>query len=327
MKRFFKIIIVFLFVFSFETVSASGQIGTFDTSKTLRAVLIGSTYQSIDYDSVSANNQFIKFDLTSSNILYSATEYQFYMNSSYTFNNEYLIISGFTYGAFRDESVFSNAVLKYSGHISLCEINVQGFNVQSESAYLGQTNVFWTPFLYKCYMDDVSITNNTYFQFVMFYNNYGGSTAGLNYVSFYNRFFATNNPNNDKDVKSAVSDIQTTINSDNVEESTNSATDFFNNFDSGDTGSLMNLVSLPLKFISNLNNSCTPIVLNTGYLGTINLPCMSTYLYNNSDFAGLFNIISLVLNGLIMYGCIKSIINCVSKLKNPDNDEVEVMDL
>lgn len=327
MKRFFKLIIVFLFVFNFENVSASGQIATFDTSKTLRAVLIGDTYQSINFDSVSTNNQFINFDLSSANILFSSAEFQFYMNNSYTFQNEYLIISGYTYSSLQSENVFSNAILKYPGHTSLCELNVQGFNVQSESEYLGHSNVFWTPFLYKCYMDDVTITSNTYFQFVIFYNNYGDSSAGVKNISFYNRFFATNNPNNDSDVKSAVSDIQTTINSDDVEESSSSATEFFNNFDSGDTGSLMNLVSLPLKFISNLNNACTPISLNTGYLGTINLPCLSSYLYNNSDFAGLFNIISLVLNGVIMYGCIKSIINCVSKLKNPDNDEVEVMDL
>ena len=326
MKRFFKIIIVFLFVLNFDNVSASGEFAQFDTSKTLRAVLIGDTYQIINFDSVSANNQFIKFDLSGANITFSSTEFQFYMNSSYTFKNEYLIISGFTYGRFLSESIFSNAILKYPGHTSLCEINVQGFDTQSESDYLGTGSVLYTPFIYKCFMDNVTITNNTYFQFVMFYNNFGGSSSAK-HISFYNRFFATNNPNNDNDVKSAVSDIQSTINSSDVEESTSSATDFFNNFDSGDTGSLMNLVSLPLKFISNLNNSCTPIVLNTGYLGTINLPCMSTYLYNNSDFAGLFNIISLVLNGLIMYGCIKSIINCVSKLKNPDNDDVEVMDL
>ena len=326
MKRFFKIIIVFLFVFNFENVFASGEFAQFDTSKTLRTVLIGDTYQIIDYDSVSANNQFIKFDLSSAKITFSSLEFQFYMNSSYTFNNEYLIISGFSYGRFLSENVFSNAILKYSGHTSLCEINVQGFNTQSESSYLGSGSVSYTPFMFKCYMDDVSITNNTYFQFVMFFNNFGGS-GSAKYISFYNRFFSTNNPNNDNDVKSAVSDIQTSINSDNVEESTSSASDFFNNFDSGDTGSLMNLVSLPLKFLGNLSNSCTPIVLNTGYLGTINLPCMSTYLYSNSDFAGLFNIISLVLNGVVMYGCIKSIINCVSKLKNPDDDEVEVMDL
>ena len=326
MKRFFKIIIVFLFVFNFENVFASGEVGQFDISKSLSMVLIGNSWETLNYSSISTNNEFVGFDLSNANILYYSTELRFYINSNYNFNNEYLLISGYFYSTTSSESVVSNAVLNYMGNTSFCDTNVDGFNTQSENNYLGTNGVFFTPFLYKCYIDNADINVNTEFKFVMFFNNHTVGD-GIKRIHFYNHFFATANPNNDNDVKSAVSDIQSTINSSDVEESTSSATDFFNNFDSGDTGSLMNLVSLPLKFISNLNNSCTPIVLNTGYLGTINLPCMSTYLYNNSDFAGLFNIISLVLNGLIMYGCIKSIINCVSKLKNPDNDDVEVMDL
>ena len=322
MKRFFKIIIVFLFVFNIENVSAA-EIGQFNTEKRLHYVLVGdSSYIDKNYTSITSTNDFIKFNLNS-DLLYSVAVLQFYINNNYNFNNEYLIISGYYYNAFGLESSLSNGVLKIesSDFSTFCENNTNGVLLNSDA------NVYWTPFSFRCYMGDTQITTNSYFKFYIFFNNATRTEARSNNLYLFNHLYSSLNPNNDNEVKSAVSDIQSTINSDNVEESNSSATDYFNNFDSGDTGSLMNLVSLPLKFLGNLNNSCTPIILNTGYLGTINLPCLSSYLYNYSDFAGLFNIISLVLNGLIMYGCIKSIINCVSKLKNPDNDEVEVMDL
>lgn len=121
--------------------------------------------------------------------------------------------------------------------------------------------------------------------------------------------------------------INDTINNSDTTEANRDANSFFDNFDSGDTGSLMNLVKLPLKFLNKLNNSCAPVQINTGYLGKWTLPCLSSYLYNVSSFAPIFNIISLVLNGAIMYGCIKSIIIAVHKLKDPNDDEIEVLDL
>lgn len=121
----------------------------------------------------------------------------------------------------------------------------------------------------------------------------------------------TNDSLNNSDTSGAQSDVDS----------------FFNGFDEGDTGSLMNLVKLPLKFLNLLNNSCQAIELDTGVIGKYRLECLSTTLYNQSGFSGLFNIIKLILNGVVMYGCIRKIISVVQKLKNPDDDEIEVMDL
>lgn len=129
------------------------------------------------------------------------------------------------------------------------------------------------------------------------------------------------------EVKEETKKTNDTLNDSDTSGAQSDADSFFNNFDDGDTGSLMNLVKLPLKFLNSLNNSCKPITLDTGYIGTIKLDCLSTTLYNQSGFANWFNIISLVLNGVIMYGCIRKIISVVQKLKNPDDDEIEVMDL
>lgn len=89
----------------------------------------------------------------------------------------------------------------------------------------------------------------------------------------------------------------------------------------------MNIVKLPLKFLDSLNSQCSPITINTGYLGNITIPCLSSSLYSVDGLKQIITIASLVLNATICYGCIKSIVSCVEKLKNPNDDEIEVIDL
>lgn len=129
------------------------------------------------------------------------------------------------------------------------------------------------------------------------------------------------------EVKQEIKSTNDTLNNADTSGAQNDVDSFFNGFDEGDTGSLMNLVKLPLKFLNSLNNSCQAIELDTGFIGKFRLECLSSTLYNQSGFSGLFNIIKLILNGAIMYGCIRKIISVVQKLKNPDDDEIEVMDL
>lgn len=125
----------------------------------------------------------------------------------------------------------------------------------------------------------------------------------------------------------SINNINDSIKNDDVSGATDSSSSFFNNFDEGDTGSLMNLVKLPLKFLNSLNNTCSPITFNTGYLGNFTIPCLSTTLYNQEGINPIVNIVSLIINGLIMYGCINTIIKLVHKLKDPNNDEIEVLEL
>lgn len=129
------------------------------------------------------------------------------------------------------------------------------------------------------------------------------------------------------EVKEETKKTNDTLNNSDTSGAQSDADSFFNGFSEGDTGSLMNLVKLPLKFLNSLNNSCQAIEVDTGFIGKYRLECLSSTLYNQSGFSGLFNIIKLILNGVVMYGCIRKIISVVQKLKNPDDDEIEVMDL
>lgn len=130
-----------------------------------------------------------------------------------------------------------------------------------------------------------------------------------------------------KEQINAINNINDNIKNDDVSGATDSSSSFFNNFNAGDTGSLMNLVKLPLKFLNSLNTTCSPITFNTGYLGNITIPCLSSSLYNQDGLKPIINIVSLIINGLIMYGCINTIIKLVQKLKDPNNDDIEVMEL
>lgn len=117
-----------------------------------------------------------------------------------------------------------------------------------------------------------------------------------------------------------------TLNDDNVDESTNKATDFFNNFDTGHSGTLTDIISLPLDFLDKLNNTCSPIVLPVPFMGDITLPCLQSYL---SSFLpeSFLNLIKLIVNGFLTYKIVTSLIDFINSLKDPNNFDLEVMDL
>lgn len=127
-------------------------------------------------------------------------------------------------------------------------------------------------------------------------------------------------------VKDNTKDINDSINNSDTNGSQSQANDFFNNFDSGQTGTLMDLVSLPLDFLNSLNNACTPINITIPFFNqSFQLPCLRSSL--TSAFGGIVSIIVLVINAILCYRLIKGFIDIIQSLKDPNNDEIEVMDL
>lgn len=137
----------------------------------------------------------------------------------------------------------------------------------------------------------------------------------------------------DKDIKSAIDNntnsqekTNNTIKDDNVDSSTNQGSSFFNDFDSGDEGSLTDIVSLPLEYVQHLNDTCQPFTIPTGKLGNISIPCLSS-IWSGTSFAGIINTASLIINGIICYKLLTSLFLFFKELKDPDDDKVEVMNL
>lgn len=117
-----------------------------------------------------------------------------------------------------------------------------------------------------------------------------------------------------------------TIKDDNVDSSTNQGSSFFNDFDSGNEGTLSDIVSLPLEYVQHLNDTCQPFTIPIGNLGNFSIPCLSS-VWSSTSFAPVINTASLIINGIICYKLLSSLFLFFKQLKDPDNDKVEVMDL
>ena len=118
-----------------------------------------------------------------------------------------------------------------------------------------------------------------------------------------------------------------TINNDNTDESTSTASNFFSNFTSDGHG-LTGIVSAPLNAINSLTSStCSPLHIPIPFLTNkyLDLPCMrSIYVQHFGGFMSLYDIITL---GIISYWIMVRIFALVKDFKNPEHDEIEVMDL
>lgn len=118
------------------------------------------------------------------------------------------------------------------------------------------------------------------------------------------------------------------LNDSDITESDSEFNSFFSNFDDGDTGSLMNLVSLPLSYLERLKGTCKTVNLPLPYFGNVQLQCMSSTVYNqNNDLKPIFVLVKLLINGIICYKCLKGLIYFIKDLKEPDKDNLEVLDL
>lgn len=117
------------------------------------------------------------------------------------------------------------------------------------------------------------------------------------------------------------------INDDDTTGAINEASDFFSSFTTNTFG-LTSIITAPLNLIrSVLSSTCTTLQLPLPYLDNkkLELPCMST-IYSQF-FGSFFTIYQTITYGIIAYWVCVRIFNQVKDFKNPEHDEIEVMDL
>lgn len=107
---------------------------------------------------------------------------------------------------------------------------------------------------------------------------------------------------------------------------TNDASGFFDGFTT-DTYGLTSIITAPLNLIKSLTSkTCSPLNLQVPFVNkTMQLPCMST-IYNE-HFGSFVTIYQTITFGIVSYWVCVRIFALVKDFKNPDHDEVEVMDL
>ena len=121
-----------------------------------------------------------------------------------------------------------------------------------------------------------------------------------------------------------LDDLQGSLNDSNIDSSLDDAGGFFNNFSTSDHGGLSGIITSPLVAINQmLNKSCNP--MTTNFKGKeISLPCGYQFW---SKMGAIQDFLNLVLGGLLCYQIIIKLFKLIEKIKNPEDDRVEVMKL
>lgn len=117
-----------------------------------------------------------------------------------------------------------------------------------------------------------------------------------------------------------------TLKDDNTQQAQDSAGGFFNDFTT-DTHGLTAIITAPLSLISKITSaSCSPLVIPLPYVDKdLTLPCMGA-IYSQY-FGSFLSIYQVITFGIIAYWVCVRIFNLVKDFKNPDHDEIEVLDL
>lgn len=127
-------------------------------------------------------------------------------------------------------------------------------------------------------------------------------------------------------VNKNIEDTNKTLNDDDTTESTDTAGSFFSGF-STDTHGLTGIITAPITLIGNItSSSCTPLQVPLPFVNNnLTLPCMSS-IYSEY-FGSFYDIYKIITFGIVSYWVCVRIFNLVKDFKNPEHDEIEVMDL
>lgn len=128
------------------------------------------------------------------------------------------------------------------------------------------------------------------------------------------------------EVNESIKDTNKTLNDDDTSESTSEATEFFEGFDT-DTHGLTSIITAPLELIGNIAGStCSPLPLTLPFVNkSFSLPCMDS-IYKK-HFGSFLTIYQTITFGIVAYWVCVRIFALVKDFKNPEHDEIEVMDL
>lgn len=132
------------------------------------------------------------------------------------------------------------------------------------------------------------------------------------------------------EVNNSINETNDTIKDSNVDEAEDSASSFFSGFNT-DTFGLTSIITAPLTLIGSItSSSCTPLGLEIPFINSaenshLYLPCMSD-IYSRY-FNEFFDIYQIITFGVIAYWVCVNIFRMVKDFKNPDHDEIEVIDL
>lgn len=133
--------------------------------------------------------------------------------------------------------------------------------------------------------------------------------------------------NGNQALNDSITGLNDSLNDDDSSGATSEASEFFNSFTTNTFG-LTSIITAPLNLIQSLtSSSCNELHLPLPYLNNkyLDLPCM-TSIYQ-THFGAFFTMYQTITYGIIAYWVCVRIFNQVKDFKNPEHDEIEVVDL
>lgn len=130
-----------------------------------------------------------------------------------------------------------------------------------------------------------------------------------------------------KKTNETLKDMNDNINDSDTSGAKDEAGNFFSGFET-DTHGLTSIITAPLNLIKSITStSCSPLGLQIPFVEnkTLNLPCMSS-IYEK-HFGSFLTIYQTITFGIVAYWVCVNIFRMVKDFKNPERDEIEVMDL
>lgn len=167
------------------------------------------------------------------------------------------------------------------------------------------------------------------------FNGYTYTTARYYYYNKSIQFAVTDDSNTvllqdsineQKKTNQKLDNLNDSINNSDTSEATSGAGNFFSGFET-DTFGLTSIITSPLTLIGSItNSSCSELGLPLPFVNkTLYLPCLSS-IYSQY-FGDLLTIYQIITFGIVAYWVCVRIFALVKDFKNPDHDEIEVMDL
>lgn len=245
------------------------------------------------------------------------TEDKYYMLSGLTSGSVFIPIEDFNSSGGRlsyyDSDLSSQP---YTSYIQDYTTTPDGLYVRQDFNLNNYSGADWVMFSKYIYLEgednityDIWVPDNIHdSQVTITPNSSGGNTFDFNY----------------QDSDGVIQSSQ--VNSVDLSQDNPLLGSVFSDFSSNTFG-LTSIITAPLSLIGSLSStSCTHLNLPLPFIGgTLTLPCM--YDFYSSTFGVLFTLYQTITTGIISYWVIVKIFNLVKDFKNPDHDEIEVIDL
>lgn len=130
--------------------------------------------------------------------------------------------------------------------------------------------------------------------------------------------------NNTGETNNKLDDLNDNITNSDTTGSQNTANGFFNNFNTDDNGGISAIVTAPLRAINSMvDGTCQPLTA-TWRGKTISLPCGTEFWDKMSPIRTFLNVIE---GGIICYGILVDLYKMINRMKDPEDDRVDVMKL